>query len=253
MGDGRGDVEGRQQGPITLSLVNRRLEEHDQDVTRFRRPRTPSYSPSRSRPDLRRAPGVSRFLPVSQGTVPPHITDPRQSGPVPATRHVIDPEGERATGMSRSTMSSTPPAPQTRRRPADRYAARRSTLGSGFFTTGAASHGRGVTRQGTNAWACGPVHSRWPTSGAARCGDSRRSQTPHQYRADLAADEPFRIGLHMPRLVVTAAIRSPDEHPSRDGAPRVQGRSSGPEASPSGRAAAHWRAPRRCALKSGSA
>ncbi|MGY5134867.1 recombinase family protein [Streptomyces nigrescens] len=45
MGDGRGDVEGRQQGPITLSLVNRRLEEHDKDITRFRRPRTPSFSP----------------------------------------------------------------------------------------------------------------------------------------------------------------------------------------------------------------
>lgn len=45
MGDGRGDVEGRQQGPITLSLVNRRLEEHDKDNTRFRRPRTPSFSP----------------------------------------------------------------------------------------------------------------------------------------------------------------------------------------------------------------
>ncbi|MFE0381799.1 recombinase family protein [Streptomyces inhibens] len=45
MGDGRGDVEGRQQGPITLSLVNRRLEEHDKDVTRFRRPRTPRFSP----------------------------------------------------------------------------------------------------------------------------------------------------------------------------------------------------------------
>lgn len=45
MGDGRGDVEGRQQGPITLSLVNRRLEEHDKDITRFRRLRTPSFSP----------------------------------------------------------------------------------------------------------------------------------------------------------------------------------------------------------------
>lgn len=44
MADGRGDAEGRQQGPITLSLVNRRLEEHGNDITRFRRPRTPSFS-----------------------------------------------------------------------------------------------------------------------------------------------------------------------------------------------------------------
>jgi hypothetical protein len=34
-----GDAEVCQQRPITLALVNRRLEEHDKDVTRFRRPR----------------------------------------------------------------------------------------------------------------------------------------------------------------------------------------------------------------------
>ncbi|GAA1500880.1 hypothetical protein GCM10009760_63130 [Kitasatospora kazusensis] len=38
MGTG-GDVKVCQQGPITLSPVNRRPEEHDKDVTRFRRPR----------------------------------------------------------------------------------------------------------------------------------------------------------------------------------------------------------------------
>ncbi|MFD8544742.1 recombinase family protein [Streptomyces sp. NPDC059649] len=45
MGDGRGDVEGRPQAPVTLSLVNRCLEEHDKDITWFRRPRVPSFSP----------------------------------------------------------------------------------------------------------------------------------------------------------------------------------------------------------------
>lgn len=44
MEDGRGDAEGRQQGPITLSLENRRLEEHVKDVTRFPRGRTPGLS-----------------------------------------------------------------------------------------------------------------------------------------------------------------------------------------------------------------
>lgn len=42
-GDGRGYVEGHQQGPITLSLVNRGLEEHGQDVTRSRQLRTPGW------------------------------------------------------------------------------------------------------------------------------------------------------------------------------------------------------------------
>lgn len=69
MGTG-GAVEGGQRGPVTLSLVNRRLEEYDKDVTRFRRPRTPTHSPSRPRPDLRRGPGPavsfreSRHLPA---------------------------------------------------------------------------------------------------------------------------------------------------------------------------------------------
>ncbi|MEX2974835.1 recombinase family protein [Streptomyces sp. C184] len=45
MGDGRRDIEGRQHGPITLLLVNRCLEEHDKDITRFCRPRAPSFSP----------------------------------------------------------------------------------------------------------------------------------------------------------------------------------------------------------------
>lgn len=37
-------------GPVTLSPVNRRLEEHGKDVTRFGRPRVPTFSLPRRRP-----------------------------------------------------------------------------------------------------------------------------------------------------------------------------------------------------------
>ncbi|MGY3681119.1 hypothetical protein ACVWXU_004742 [Streptomyces sp. TE33382] len=88
MGDGRGDVAGRQRGPITLSLVNRRLEEHDKDVTRFRRPRTPGLSPPRRRPGFRRAPGSG--VPLRE----PHLRR-HPSAPAGTRRHPLAPVGIR--------------------------------------------------------------------------------------------------------------------------------------------------------------
>ena len=76
MGDGHGDLEGRQQGPVALSLVNRRLEEHEDTLP----------GPVGSAHQVFRCPGVDRAFGERPGAAVPRQSRPGSAAPFLGSR-----------------------------------------------------------------------------------------------------------------------------------------------------------------------